>query len=375
MKIGIVCPYSWDVPGGVQFHIRDLASELIRRGHDVRVIAPAESFEGLPDFVTPTGSAVAIPYNGSVARLSFGPRVNRQGRAWLREGDFDVLHVHEPFIPSLSMLALMSADCPVVSTFHTAMDKSRALEMASPFVRPMLEKIQTRIAVSQEARRTAVQYLGGDAFVVPNGVNTAAFEDAARDKRFEGTAEHPTLGFLGRLDEPRKGLPVVAQAFHAIRDRVPGVRLFVAGRGDVVEAAEMFGDDAEAVTFLGAVTDDDKAALLSSVDVYLAPNTGGESFGIILIEAMSAGSFVVASDIPAFKAVLGSGTFGDQFPNEDYAALAKTVVDALRDPERRAQTVARAHTEAHRYDWATVASQVFAVYETAIRIAQAGVDE
>lgn len=375
MKIGIACPYSWDVPGGVQFHIRDLASELIRRGHSVKVIAPAESLEGLPDFVTPTGSAVAIPYNGSVARLSFGPRVNRQVRSWLREGEFDVLHVHEPFIPSISMLALMSADCPVVSTFHTAMDKSRAFEMASPFIRPVLEKIESRIAVSQEARRTAVQYLGGDAFVVPNGVFTSSFENASVSPKFAGSDERPTLGFLGRIDEPRKGLPVVAAAYHGIRESIPGVHLFVAGRGDVDQAKEMFGADVEAVTFLGNVSDEDKEALLASVDVYLAPNTGGESFGIILIEAMSAGSYVVASDIPAFRAVLGSGSFGAQFPNESAPDLARTVVDALNDPEGRRETVERAHLEAHRYDWSTVASQVFAVYETAIRTAQAGAEK
>ncbi|MBE6483743.1 MAG: glycosyltransferase family 4 protein [Actinomycetaceae bacterium] len=375
MRIGIACPYSWDVPGGVQFHIRDLAAELIRRGHDVRVIAPAEDTDALPDFASSTGSAIAIPYNGSVARLSFGPRVNRAVRAWLREGDFDVLHVHEPFVPSVSMLALMSASCPVVSTFHTAMDRSRALEIGTPMLRPFLEKIQARIAVSQEARRTAVQYLGGDAYVIPNGVYTTDFEKASRDERFTGEIGRPTLGFLGRLDEPRKGLPVVAGAFHAIREQFPGVRLFVAGRGDIDEARAAFGADAEAVEFLGGISDEDKAAMLSSVDIYLAPNTGGESFGIILIEAMSAGSFVVASDIPAFRAVLGGGNFGDQFANGDSAALAATVAQALREPERRAATVQRARAEAHRYDWSTVASQVYAVYETAVRTARLEVDE
>ena len=374
MRIGIACPYSWDVPGGVQFHIRDLAAELISRGHDVRVIAPAENTEDLPPFVTATGSAIPIPYNGSVARLSFGPRVNREVRAWLRDGGFDVVHVHEPFIPSISMLALMSADCPVVATFHTAMDRSRAFEIAAPMLRAVLDKVQSRIAVSQEARRTAVQYLGGDAFVIPNGVFTADFENATRDERFTGTEESPTLGFLGRLDEPRKGLPVVAASFHAIREAVPGVRLFVAGRGDIEEASTMFGDDADAVTFLGAISDADKAAMLSSVDIYLAPNTGGESFGIILIEAMSAGSFVVASDIPAFRAVLGNGKFGKQFANEDAEALASAVVESLGDPHSRAATVALAQTEAHRYDWATVASQVLAVYETAERTAHMGED-
>ncbi len=375
MRIGIACPYSWDVPGGVQFHIRDLAEEFMRRGHHVEVIAPASHIENLPTYLTPTGSAIPIPYNGSVARLAFGPGVARQVRAWLRKGNFDILHVHEPFIPSLSMLALMSAECPVVSTFHTALDKSRAFDLAAPLLRRVLEKIQSRIAVSQEARRTAVQYLGGDAFIIPNGVYTASFEKAEPDIRFTGTNERPTLGFLGRLDEPRKGLPVVARAFSTIRETVPGVHLYVAGRGDIEEARALFGSHAQAVTFLGAVSEEDKAALLSSVDIYLAPNTGGESFGIILIEAMSAGSFVVASDIPAFRAVLNSGAFGAHFSNDDDTNLAEVVVRELSDPAKRDETVARARREAHRYDWSTVASQIFAVYENAIRAEKMELDE
>ncbi|PWF24583.1 glycosyltransferase family 4 protein [Ancrocorticia populi] len=375
MRIGIACPYSWDVPGGVQFHIRDLAEELIRRGHDVRVITPAEDTTDLPDYFTSTGAAIPIRYNGSVARLSFGPRVNACVRKWIREGNFDVIHVHEPFIPSVSMLALMSAECPVVSTFHTAMDRSLALEIAAPALRPVLDKIQSRIAVSQEARRTAVQYLGGDAYIIPNGVYTRTFEKAPQDNRFTGTAEHPTIGFLGRIDEPRKGLPVVAAAFTQILEAHPGVRLFVAGRGDEAQAREMFGESAGSVEFLGGVSEEDKEALLSSVDIYLAPNTGGESFGIILVEAMSAGSFVISSDIPAFRAVLGNGEFGSHFSNDDAESLAQAVISALAEPEHRADVVAKAHEEAHRYDWDTVASQVFAVYETAYRTAHMEVPE
>ena len=375
MRIGIACPYSWDVPCGVQFHIRDLAEELIRRGHDVRVITPAEHTEDLPDYFTSTGAAIPIRYNGSVARLSFGPRVNATVRKWIREGDFDVIHVHEPFIPSVSMLALMSAECPVVSTFHTAMDRSLAMEIAAPALRPVLDKIQSRIAVSQEARRTAVQYLGGDAYVIPNGVYTQTFERAPRDDRFTGTPERPTLGFLGRIDEPRKGLPVVAAAFPQILRAYPDTRLFVAGRGDVDAARKMFGRGGASVDFLGGVSEADKEALLSSVDIYLAPNTGGESFGIILVEAMSAGSFVVSSDIPAFRAVLGNGEFGAHFSNDDGESLAQAVIGALGEPEHRAEVVARAHEESRRYDWGTVASQVYAVYETAYRTANMEVPE
>lgn len=374
MKIGIACGYSWDVHGGVQYHIRDLAKELIARGHDVSVIAPAENT--LPeDFVCPVGAAVPVRYNGSVARLSFGPRVNREVRRWLKEGEFDVLHVHEPFTPSVSMLALMSAECPVVSTFHTAMDHSRMLTLAAPFIVPILDKIQARIAVSAEARRTAVQHLGGDAWVIPNGVFVRDLQIDAPDPRFMGTPQAPTLAFLGRIDEPRKGLPVLAQAFGMIRAKHPGVRLLVAGKGDEDEARRMFGEHAGAVRFLGPVSDKDKALLLGSADAYVAPNTGGESFGIILVEAMSAGAFVVASDIPAFRAVLSDGEFGVHFRNEDPDDLARVVNAALDDPEGREQISRYAAEAAWRFDWGTVASHILSVYETAIRTAKIEVEE
>lgn len=374
MKIGIACGYSWDVPGGVQYHCRDLAQELIERGHEVSVIAPAEE-EPAEDFVYPVGAAIPIRYNGSVARLSFGPKVNREVRKWLADGDFDVLHVHEPFTPSVSMLALMSATSPVVSTFHTAMDRSRMLTMASGFIVPILDKIQARIAVSEEARRTAVQHLGGDAWIIPNGVFVKDMQIETLDERFTGTPDAPTLAFLGRIDEPRKGLPVVAKAFPAIREAYPGVRLLVAGRGETEVARAMFGEHAEAVEFLGGVSDEDKALLLGSADIYLAPNTGGESFGIILVEAMSAGAFVVASDIPAFRAVLSNGEFGAHFRNEDSADLASVVNASLADPERREQIAQAGAEAAWRFDWGTVASHILSVYETAIRTAQIEVDD
>ncbi|MDO5723190.1 MAG: glycosyltransferase family 4 protein [Flaviflexus sp.] len=367
MRIGIACPYSWDVPGGVQFHIRDVAEEFIRRGHEVSVIAPASEGTEVPDFVEATGAAIPIPYNGSVARLAFGPRVNHQVRKWLEAGSFDVVHVHEPFVPSLAMLALMSAECPVVSTFHTAIDRSKFLSLAAPFLVPVLEKIQARIAVSEEARRTAVEHLGGDAYVIPNGVNVEYFAKAGRDDRFAGPG--PTLAFLGRIDEPRKGLPILAAAIGRVREQHPDLRVFVAGRGDNAEALNVLGEHADCVTFLGSVSEEDKAKMLASVDIYVAPQTGGESFGIVLVEAMSAGSFVVSSDIPAFRAVLEQGRLGDHFANGDAEDLARVILAALAEPQRRRDTIEEAAKAAWRYDWSTVASQVLSVYSIAIKTA------
>lgn len=365
LRVGIVCPYSFDVPGGVQFHVRDLADALERRGHSVSVLAPADDETPLPDYITPAGRAVPVRYNGSVARMTFGPMSARRVRRWLTAGEFDILHLHEPVTPSLGMLALWVASGPIVATFHTALVRSRALQVAHPLVRPSLEKISARIAVSEDARRTLVQHLGGDAVVIPNGVYVDVFERAEPDPRWTGTPERPTVAFLGRLDEPRKGLPVLTAAIPAVLEQIPGARFLIAGRGDTGadEAREALGPLAESVEFLGGVSDEDKARLLSSVDVYCAPHTGGESFGIVLVEAMSAGAMVVASDLGAFSRVLDDGDAGVLFPNGDSAELARTLVRVLRDPDLRRRTTQRASEVVRRYDWSVVTEQVLTVYE------------
>jgi phosphatidylinositol alpha-mannosyltransferase len=368
MKIGIVCPYSFDVPGGVQFHVRDLAEALRGLGHEVSVLAPADEDTPVPDYLVPAGRAIPVHYNGSVARMTFGPVSARRVRRWLEAGDFDVLHLHEPVTPSLGMLALWIAQGPIVATFHTALLRSRALQVAYPMVRASLEKISARIAVSEDARRTLVDHLGGDAVVIPNGVYVDRFADAEPDPRWTGTPDAPTVAFLGRLDEPRKGLPVLTAAIPAVLEQIPGARFLVAGRGDqgAQDAREALGPLAASVEFLGSVSDEDKARLLSSVDVYCAPQTGGESFGIVLVEAMSAGSAVVASDLGAFRRVLDDGRAGILFRTEDPADLAATLVRVLRDPALRAATTAHASQVVRRYDWSTVAEGVLTVYEMVI---------
>ncbi|WTW93240.1 glycosyltransferase family 4 protein [Streptomycetaceae bacterium NBC_01309] len=365
MKIGVVCPYSWDVPGGVQYHVRDLANWLIAHGHDVSVLAPADDDTPLPPYVVGAGRAVPVRYNGSVARLNFGFLSAARVRRWIHDGGFDVLHIHEPATPSLSLLACWAASGPVVATFHTSNPRSRAMIAAYPILQPALEKISARIAVSEYARRTLVEHLGGDAVVIPNGVEVAFFADARPEPSWQGTADVPTLGFIGRIDEPRKGLPVLLDAFPRIVEAFPGARLLVAGRGDTEEAAEGLPDAVrDQVTFLGMVSDADKARLLRSVDVYVAPNTGGESFGIILVEALSAGAPVLASDLDAFRQVLDGGRAGELFPVEDSAALADAAVGLLRDPERRTALRETGLRHVRRYDWETVGADILGVYET-----------
>ncbi|MBK6887417.1 MAG: glycosyltransferase family 4 protein [Tetrasphaera sp.] len=369
MRVGIVCPYSFDVPGGVQFHVRDLARYLLAAGHHASVLAPADDNTELPDYLVSCGRAVPVRYNGSVARLTFGPVTAARVSRWLSDGNFDVVHLHEPVTPSASLLALWAAEGPIVATFHTANLRSRAMQAAYPMLRPSLEKIGGRIAVSEEARRTVTTHLGGDAVVIPNGVDVAAFASATVDPRYAGTPDRPTVAFLGRIDEPRKGLHVLSRGFEEVLRARPGARLLIAGPGSVEQARErMTPSVAAASEFLGLISDADKARLFASVDAYAAPQTGGESFGIVLVEAMAGGAPVVASDLPAFVRVLqpapGGEVAGVLFPNEDGANLGRCLVALLDDPARRADLRTAGHRRAASFDWSRVAKDIVAVYDT-----------
>jgi phosphatidylinositol alpha-mannosyltransferase len=361
VRIGLVCPYTWDVPGGVQEHVKGLAEALVDLGHRVSVISPADDDTPLPDYVVPAGRAVPVPYNGSVARLAFGFLSASRVRRWVREGRFDVLHVHEPTAPSLGLLACWVADQPIVATFHFAIPRSRALHAAQPILESALEKISGRIAVSEAARTALVEHLGGDAVLIPNGVSVAHFEKADPLPGWPGPGG--ALGFLGRIDEPRKGLPVMLRAFEILAARRPAVRLLIAGPGDPGEALHRLPASVRArVELLGQVSDADKVAMLHSVDVFCAPNTGGESFGVVLAEAMAAGAPIVASDLDAFRRVLRGGTAGELFETGSAEGLAAAAGRLLDDPARRASLSAAASAAVRDYDWPVIARDVLAVY-------------
>ena len=372
MRVGLVCPYSWDVPGGVQEHIRDLAEALIDLGHDVSVISPADEEHELPGYVVPAGRAVAVPYNGSVARLSFGPLSANRVRRWIKDGNFDVLHVHEPAAPSLSLLACWAADLPIVATAHSAKVRSRVLHVAEPMLRSALEKINGWIAVSEAARSTLVRHLGGDAVLIPNGVSISRYEKAEPLPGWPG--EGGAIGFLGRMDEPRKGLPVLLRAFELIGTQRPGLRLLIAGPGDMVEvAARVPALLRDRVVLLGQVSEAVKVQVYHSVDVFCAPNTGGESFGIVLAEAMAAGAPIVASDLDAFRRVLRGGRAGELFDNGSAADLAAAIGRLLDDPAKRAALSAAASSAVRDYDWPKIAKDVVKVYEAVLPAAGAPV--
>ena len=363
MRIGIVCPYSWDIPGGVSAHVADLAEALIRMGHHVSVLAPAEFDELLPDYVVSTGKPRAVKYNGSVARLSFGPIAARKVSKWIEDGEFDVLHVHEPLAPSLSVLACWAAKGPIVATWHSSMDKSRMMLTLSKLAQTAMEKVSARIAVSEAARTTLIKHVGGDAVVIPNGVDTSVFTNVK--PMFGWPGANQSIVFLGRGDEPRKGLAVLVDAYPEIRRHHPNIRLLIAGPGESADTLKKLSrEDRASVTVLGMVAHQDKASVLASGTIYVAPNTGGESFGIVLLEAMASGTPVVASDLEAFKRVLDNGKAGMTFENENSADLARVVSELLSNAIRCSELSAKGKLRAAEFDWSVVAERIIGVYES-----------
>ncbi|GAA2807194.1 glycosyltransferase family 4 protein [Kribbella solani] len=361
----MVCPYSLGTPGGVQNHVRDLAEALLSLGHDISVLAPVDDTDAVPPYVVSSGRAVGVPYNGSVARVTFGPRTAARVKSWLADGGFDVVHVHEPTTPSASIIALWSSDGPFVATFHTWQVRSRAMSAASSLLRPALEKIDARIAVSENARSMMVQHIGGEAVVIPNGLYTSRFKGSPRS---EWMGEDGTISFLGRLDEPRKGLGVLLDAVPALLAERPGLKVLVAGAGQADEARRSLpARYRDRVLFLGAIDDEARADMLAGSDVYVAPHLGGESFGIVLLEAMAAGAPVLASDLAAFRQVLDGGRLGELFDPGDSGELAARALRLLRRPAEREELLSAGLAAVPRYDWSALLPELLSVYELVAR--------
>ena len=362
-KIGIVCPYGWDTPGGVQSHVGDLAEYLISQGHTVEVLAPVIDENAIPSYVVPAGRPIAIPYNGAVARVLFGPIAFSRVRSWISSGNFDLIHLHEPAIPSLSLLACWAAEGPMVGTFHAAATRQKVSFAVVPFLEPVIEKLTARIAVSEAARETLREHLETDAVVVPNGIYASKFRDSKVQEKWSGT----TLGFIGRFEEPRKGLMVLVDALPQLITEFPELRILVAGPGDP-EAFLKNVDPSlhKRFEFLGRISEEEKADFLASVTLYIAPNTGGESFGIILAEALAAGASVIASDIPAFDSLLGHGTYGTLFSSENPSSLAERISEMLKDSEKRNAVAKVGREYAQSFDWDVVAERIYTVYEMAM---------
>jgi phosphatidylinositol alpha-mannosyltransferase len=367
LRIVQVSPYSWDVPGGVQVHVRELSSHLRELGHEVRILAPGRLTGHRADVVI-VGRAVPVRGNGSVARISFGPQVGFEVARALRDFRPDVIHVHEPLVPSVSMHAVLNAEVPVVATFHSNVGRERTsslwFKLAVPFVRPVWEGVARRIAVSEAARQSVTSRMGGDDLsIVPNGVDVGRFANATPAVLPSG--RH--LLFVGRLEE-RKGFSIAIRAFEQLAARYPDLRLLVIGEGTERDAVETLSPATRSrVEMLGRVDDDRLASYLKAADVYIGPATGGESFGIVLAEAMAAGLPIVASDIPGYRDVARDGREAVLVTPGDPAALVTGVARVLDEPALAGSLGDNGKERARIYDWDTVTQKIVDLYREALR--------
>ena len=339
--------------------MRALARTLRARGHDVLVVGP-RSWNGsaVPeDGVAVVGRAVGIPANGSVAPLSFGPGAAARVRRTLKVYGPEVVHLHEPLIPSLSLLALWVTDAPTVGTFHAAADASAGYRIARPVLGRAVERLAVRTAVSDAARALVQRYFPGDYVLTPNGVEVERFAAAAPLDLGPGLS----VLFLGRI-ERRKGLDVLIRAMAKLDDI--DVTLVVAGTGPEESASRSLAASLEVdIRFIGQIAESDLPGIYRGADVYCAPGVGGESFGIVLVEAMAAGTPVVCSDLDGFRAVAGGAAA--LVPPGDADALAETLRALLTDPERRAEMSKASRRLSQMYDWGRLVDGVEAVYERA----------
>ena len=362
MRIGIVCPYEWSVPGGVKNHVQNLAVELRLLGHQVDVLAPTR-YENEEEHFVSLGSSFPIPYNGSVARVAMGPHHSQLVRRALLDGAYDLVHVHEPLSPSVGLISVIQASVPVVGTFHANLDRSAALRLGAPVLRRGFNKLAARLAVSDSARQTWGRYFRGPIAVVPNGVPREFFSRPEPIPALAG--DGPTLLFVGRL-EPRKGLAYLVRAFLRLKPAHPRLRLVVVGRDDrrVQEKAmsivpPRFRPD---LLFVGSVPQEDLASYYASADIFCAPSLGGESFGIVLVEAMAIGLPVVCSDISGYRDLVRDQKEGLLVPSKDPEALAGAIGMLLDNPLRRTAMGEAGRATAGQYAWDVVGAELDEVY-------------
>ena len=370
MKIGIVSQSYYPRYGGVTEHVHHTAVELRKRGHDVLIITShfrrGESENG--DGVVRIGHNLLIPFNGAFVDLAVGLRLEQQLRGLLRTWDFDVLHTHAPIVPTLPLMAVKTARCAQVGTFHTTGGRSRLLELMKGHLAPLIGKLDARIAVSNTARDYAATYFPGHYEVIPNGVDIERFHPAVLP--FDAWREpgRVNLLFVGRLD-PRKGVQLLLDAMPEVVERTAGrARLLVVGDSYLRAKFEnsVPAGLREQVRFLGHVPSADLPRWYATGDVFVSPASGNESFGIVLLEAMACGRAVVASDIPGYRSVVVPGVNGLMFPPGDRGALARTLVALVDDPEQRRALATQGRARALEFAWPRVTDRIEAVYRQVV---------
>ena len=368
MKIALVSPYDTAHPGGVFEHIWHLRGEFAQRGHDVTVLAPRGRKGGLEvrDGFYGIGRTVPIPANGSTVRVTFDVTLYNAVKTLLRREQFDVIHLHEPLIPVLPYLVLLNSRSLNVATFHAFRASSPWYTAFKPYMTFMMSRLDARIAVSEPARDFVSQYFHGPYDIVPNGIDVERFRGVEPLPWAHGGP--PRILFVGRFTEPRKGFKYLLRAMPFVHQQFPDARLLVVGGGkrDKFEGQiERYG--VRNVDFIGLASPDDLPRYYASCDLFCAPSISGESFGIVLLEAMAAGRPVVAGDIAGYRSVMTNGKEGLLVPPRDPHALALAIVRLLADGPLRQRLSAEGQATANRYDWPQIASRVLSVYERAGR--------
>jgi phosphatidyl-myo-inositol alpha-mannosyltransferase len=358
VKVALVSPYDLTVPGGVQSHVDHLAAALRSAGDEVVVVGPGGDGGTTHRSV---GGSVKVAFNGSVAPIGLSPLTARRTVEVLRELSPDVIHVHEPLVPWAGLASIRADTAPVVGTFHAWSDTDRVYRLARPLGRSVLRRLGAAIAVSEAAVGYHAGALGvprSSFTVVPNGVEVARFADAEpfADLLHD---DRPTLLFVGRL-EKRKGLEPLIRAFTLLKTEHPHLRLLVVGDGPERGRCEQLlplGLRSD-VVFLGRVDQDELPRYYASCDLYVSPALGGESFGIVLLEAMAAGRPIVASDIPGYRSVARDEVQGRLVPPGDPRALADAIRGLLDNAALRAAMGAEGRRTVDEYDWAVVAGRL-----------------
>lgn len=364
MKIALVSAYDFAHHGGVVDHVTHLADHFQRMGHTAKIITPWSGDAPLePDSALyRIGTVVPVPVNGSVARITLSPTVSKRVKAILRAEEFDVIHIHEPLLPALPLTVLRHSHSVNVGTFHAYRQSNLAYFYAKPILKYFFRRLHGRIAVSLPALEFIEQYFSGEYDVIPNGIETERFGPHVaplpelRDGR-------PTILFVGRFNEPRKGLKYLLRALPEVRRHVPGARLVVVGKGRVEHYRRyLAAHGIEDVIFAGCVSTAELPRYYASCDVFCAPSTGRESFGIILLEAMASGRPVVASNIPGYASVLTHGREGLLVERKNPAALAKALSVVLADRGLRERMGSHGLETAAEYDWDKVSRRVLRYY-------------
>ena len=366
MKIGIVTQSYYPRYGGVTENVHHSALELRELGHDVTIVTSrfrqgeAENAPG----VVRIGYNIMIPFNGAFVDLAVGMRLKAQLRSLMRAYEFDVVHVHAPLVPTLPLLAVQAAGCPIVGTFHTTGGPSRLLEWMRRPLTPIVNRLSARIAVSTTARDYAARYFPGDYRVIPNGVDVERFHPGVAPIERWRDPDRDNILFVGRLD-PRKGVQLLLECMPEVVERTHGrARLLLVGDSylRLKYMSSVPGAMRRHIHFIGHVPSHELPRWYATGDVFVSPATGNESFGIVLLEAMATGRAVVASDIPGYRSVVTPDVNGLMFAPGDRGALARTLARIVNDPERRVVLGARGRARALEFAWPRVAGRLEAVY-------------